>query len=156
MGPKVSSHSFKSNSKSCKFCIQCPHSIKLIGKFALALLVCVIRFLDQYKMYRFFGSQLKFTSSICVHQTTFDVYNFGGLYLHPMLVFNKNFEFCSPWGLAIVVKFSCQFKLFECLGVIWSSKSKHFWISMNFDSLFLLHIDCPLPLIFLEKLRILV
>jgi len=48
--PKVSSHDFKSNLKCCNFCIQCPNSIKLVGKFALSILVCVVKFSDQYKM----------------------------------------------------------------------------------------------------------
>jgi len=43
-GPKVSSHSFKSNSKCCNFSIWCPNSIKLVGKCALSLLVYVLMF----------------------------------------------------------------------------------------------------------------
>jgi len=87
---KCLSHSFQSNSKCCDFFIWCPNSIKLVENFALSLLVCVVKVLDQLKMYCYFVSQLKFKGSIQVHQTTFDGYNFEGLYLlHPLFVYNK-------------------------------------------------------------------
>jgi len=49
-GPKVSSYSFKFNSKCCNFCFCCVDSLKIVGKFTLFFLVCDIIFLDQSKM----------------------------------------------------------------------------------------------------------
>jgi len=67
-------------------------------KFALSHLVCVVKFLDQSKMYWFFVSQSKFKSSIWVHQTALDGCNFGSLYfLHSMFVFNKVYWFIFPF-----------------------------------------------------------
>jgi len=48
-GSKVYSYSFKFNSKWCNFCIQCPNSIKLFGRFVLSFLVCVVKFSYQSK-----------------------------------------------------------------------------------------------------------
>jgi len=58
---------WQSNSKCFNFCIQCLNSIKLVGKVVHTSLVFVVKFLDWCKMYWFFESHLKFTSSIQVH-----------------------------------------------------------------------------------------
>jgi len=63
---------------------------------------------------------------------------------------------CSPWSLVIVEKLHVDPSCFECLGSIQSSKSQHFWISMNFDSLFFLHLVFVSNKKKLEKLHILV
>jgi len=87
----MSPHCFKFNSKCCDFCKQCSNSIKVVGKFKFFLLICVVKFSNQPKMYLFFVSQSKFRLRFTwVHQTTFDGCNFGGLYLfHLIFVFNK-------------------------------------------------------------------
>jgi len=72
------------------FASQCPNSMKLVGKFAYSLLVSLVKFLDQSKMYWFIISQLEFRSSIWGHQIARDVCSFRGLYLlHTIFVFNK-------------------------------------------------------------------
>jgi len=138
----VSSHSLKSNSKCCDFCIWCPNSTKLVGEFALSLLVCVVKILDQYKMCWFFVSQSKFKGSIWVHQTALDGCNFRGLYLlHSMFNFNQICSVMLPLQSSY-----CDKKIhvnylsrFECLGAIRTSKFQHLGITMNFDGLFILH-----------------
>jgi len=120
--PKVSSHSFKSNSKCGNSYIQCPNSIKLVGNFVLSLLVCVVNFSDKSKIYWFFVSQSKLRGSIWVHQTAFDGCNFGDLYLlHLIIVFNKicwimfplKSSYCSKISMSIQVVLNAweQFKV---------------------------------------------
>jgi len=111
--PILFSHTFKSNSKCCNFCTPFPNSIKLFGKFVLSLLVCVIKFSDQSKLYWFFGSSSKFTSTIWVHQIAFDDCNFSFIQCLFLVEF---VGLHSPWSLIIVVKFSCQSNLFWMFG----------------------------------------
>jgi len=128
----VFSHSFKSNSKFYNFCIRCLNSIKLVGKFALLLLVYVVKFSNQSKMYWFLRSQSKFTSSIWVHQTAFEGFNFWGLYfLHPMLVFNKHLlNFMFPLNSTY-----CG-KIFRSIQVVLKVKEQ---FEVQNSNMFLLH-----------------
>jgi len=104
-------------------------------------------------MYSFFLSQSKFNHSIWVHQTAFDGCNFGRLYLlHPMFIFNKICRFMFPLKSSYCnKKFNVNPSCFECLGAIQSSNSWHFWITMNFGSLFLLHTLIPFLMNFFGK-----
>jgi len=115
--PKLSSHTFKSNSKCCNFCIQCPNSIKLVGKFAIPLLVCVVNFLDEYKFYWFWGSQSKFTGSIeftkvYLKATTSRAY----ISFIQCFFWIKFVGLFFAFSLVTMVKFPCRYKLFWMFG----------------------------------------
>jgi len=111
--PKWSLHTFKSNSKCSNFCIWCPNSIKLVDKFALSFLVCVINFSNQFKFYWFFGSQSKFTGSIEFTKLHLKATNLGSYISFIQCLFWIKFVgLCSTFSLVIVVKFPCQSQLF--------------------------------------------
>ncbi len=145
----LSSHTFKSNSKCCNFCILFPNSIKLVGKFFLSLLVSVIKFSDQSKLYWFFGSRSKFRSSIWVHQTAFDGCNFGGFYLlHSKFVFNKicwvmfplKSSYCGKifMSIQVVLNVREQFKVLnsDIFRSQWTSAAYNFFIQGSFSIFF--------------------
>jgi len=148
-GPKVSSV-WQSNSKCCNFCIQHPNSIKLVNKFGLALLVFVVKFSDQSKMYSCFGSQSKFTGSIRVHQTAFDGCNLGGLYLlHQIFFFNNIFWIFFPFkptycgkifmSIWVVLNFWEQFEVQNphIFALQWTLMAYNFFIKGPFSIIFL-------------------
>jgi len=118
---------FKFNNNCWKICTL---SSSLCGKF-----------LDQSKMYWFFGSHSKLMGSIWVHQIVLCWVQLWGLVSPSSNVcFQQNFvELCFPCNLVIVVRFSCQSKVFWMFGSNSSSKARYFWITLIFGGLFLLH-----------------
>jgi len=88
--PKLTSHTFKSNSKCYNFCIRCPNSIKTCWK------ICTLSSSSCHKIFTWIWVLLILWKPIevhefnWVHQTAFEGFNFGGLYLlRPMFVLNK-------------------------------------------------------------------
>jgi len=122
-----------------------------------SLLVCVVKFSNESKMYWFFVNQSKFSSSIWVHHTTFDGCNFRRLYLfHPMFIFNKicwimfhlKSSYCGKNSMSIQVVLNVweQFKIQNpnIFGLQWILAACFFFI------------QCVFLMGFLEKLHILV
>jgi len=115
--PTLSSHTFKSNLKCCNFCIWFSNLIKIVGKFALSLLVCVIKFQINLSYIDLLGANRSSQVQFEFTKLHWDGCNFGGLYLfHQMLVFNKIYWMTFPLKSSYCGKISCQSKLFWMFG----------------------------------------